>query len=317
MVSVYFSYAGEFADMSDEERFQWVVNWDKQKALQAKRLVFIDANPEKMRKLWDGIDRKYHDKRQKECDERSIYNNNKTVTTKTRATIAKSTIQPKPPEERGVQLDDPAIQEICSIVAPFEEGLLYNVFGFFHKHDISSASCIKIIETLTKDEEERRYKRNILEQIYRNTYPGTKDVTSKHLLDILTKTFGYGTAKKILEGIVVLLIGTQEPVKWLTDSIMREYICAMMDDNDEIYYYDNNNGIFVKGGNTVIKKQIELLYRNATTYKVHEITNHIRRTTYVSRSDFDSNIDILNTDNCTLTYTHLKQDPIRLITCHW
>ena len=52
MVSVYFSYTGEFVDMSDEARFQWVVNWDKQKALQAKRPAYIDANPEKMRKLW-------------------------------------------------------------------------------------------------------------------------------------------------------------------------------------------------------------------------------------------------------------------------
>ena len=33
-----------------------------------------------------------------------------------------------------------AIQEICSIVARFKEGLLYNIFGFFHKYDISSAS---------------------------------------------------------------------------------------------------------------------------------------------------------------------------------
>ena len=49
-----------------------------------------------------------------------------------------------------------------------------------------------------------------------------------------------------------------------------------MDDNDDIYCY-NNIGIFVNGGSTIIKKQIELLYPNATTYKVHEITNQIQK----------------------------------------
>ncbi len=32
-----------------------------------------------------------------------------------------------------------ALQEICSIVARFKEGLLYNIFGFFHKYDISAS----------------------------------------------------------------------------------------------------------------------------------------------------------------------------------
>jgi len=61
-----------------------------------------------------------------------------------------------------------------------------------------------------------------------------------------------------------------------------------MDDSDDIYYY-NGEGIFVKGGSTLIKKQIELMYPS-TTYDVNEIINHIRRRTYVNRSDFDTNI---------------------------
>jgi hypothetical protein len=76
LVSVYFSYTGELEYMSDEARFQWVVRWDKQKALQANRPAYIDANPDKMEKIWEGIDRKYHDRRQKERDERAAYDNN-------------------------------------------------------------------------------------------------------------------------------------------------------------------------------------------------------------------------------------------------
>ena len=35
------------------------------------------------------------------------------------------------PEETGVQLDETTISEICSMVAPFGESLLYNVSRFF------------------------------------------------------------------------------------------------------------------------------------------------------------------------------------------
>jgi hypothetical protein len=156
---------------------------------------------------------------------------------------------------------------------------------------------------LTQDAEKRRYKINMLEQIYKEQV--TK-VTSNRLLNALTKTFG-ATAKKILQQIVLLLIGPQEQIRWLTDAVMREYTFATMDDSDDIYCY--NHGIFVKGGNTLIKKQIELLYPNATTYKVNEITNHIRRSTFVSRSDFDNNIDLLNTENCVLNLHTLEVEP--------
>jgi hypothetical protein len=59
----------------------------------------------------------------------------------------------------------------------------------------------------------------------------------------LTKAFG-AIAKKILQEIVLLLIGPQEQIRWLTDAVMREYTFATMDDSDDIYCY--NNGIFVK-----------------------------------------------------------------------
>ena len=58
--------------MSDEDRFQWCVNWDIQKAIQANRPAYIDADPVKLRRLWGSIDMKYHAQRQKEHDERLI-----------------------------------------------------------------------------------------------------------------------------------------------------------------------------------------------------------------------------------------------------
>ena len=69
-MSVYFRSTGDFADMSDEERFRYVVDWDRQKAVQAGRPAYIDANPKKLEALWEGIKKKYQGQRQEERDKR-------------------------------------------------------------------------------------------------------------------------------------------------------------------------------------------------------------------------------------------------------
>jgi hypothetical protein len=70
LMSVYFRWKNGFAEMSDEQRFQWVVEWDRKKAIQAGRPAYIDANPKKLEELYEGIKRKYQGQRQKERDER-------------------------------------------------------------------------------------------------------------------------------------------------------------------------------------------------------------------------------------------------------
>jgi P4 family phage/plasmid primase-like protien len=72
LMSVYFRWTNGFAPdkMSDEQRFQYVVDWDKQKAIQAKRPAYIDASPKKLQDLWEGIKKKYQKKRQEERDKR-------------------------------------------------------------------------------------------------------------------------------------------------------------------------------------------------------------------------------------------------------
>ncbi len=72
LMSVYFRWKGDFAPdkMSDEQRFQWVVDWDKEKAVQAGREAYIDANPKKLLDLWEGIKRKYQGERQEQRDKR-------------------------------------------------------------------------------------------------------------------------------------------------------------------------------------------------------------------------------------------------------
>ena len=268
LMSVYFRKKDKFANMSDEEKFQYVVDWDRKKALQANRPAYIDANAKKLQELWEGIKQKYQDVRQKQY---TITDNDV------------KTISIEPPEETGIELTDEAIKGLGSLFSKFEEGLLYKIFSFFHRHGISLASCINIIDTMTEDQEERRYRRNILEQIFNDTYPDSdiKNNTSKHISGALTIFYrksktNHGTAKKVFTLIIKWLIRGHDPIIWLTDALMRENEFATMDDSDDIYYY-NGEGIYVKGGNVLIKKQIELIFPSATTYQVNETVNHIRR----------------------------------------
>jgi hypothetical protein len=64
LMSVYFRWKNGFAEMSDDQRFQYVVDWDKKKAELSDRPAYINANPKKLEDLWEGIKRKYQGQRQ-------------------------------------------------------------------------------------------------------------------------------------------------------------------------------------------------------------------------------------------------------------
>ena len=70
-----------------------------------------------------------------------------------------------------------------------------------------------------------------------------------------------------------------------------------MSDTADIYYYDANNGVYVHGGEVLIETEAEELENRISTYRVNEIINKIRRRTYVSRTDFDRDSNLLNLRN--------------------
>jgi hypothetical protein len=72
MTSFFFRYKGEWAYMSDEQRFQQAIDWERQKALQVNRPAYIDTNPSKVNRLWEDVKRKFGPKRQKEREELGI-----------------------------------------------------------------------------------------------------------------------------------------------------------------------------------------------------------------------------------------------------
>jgi hypothetical protein len=72
LMSVYFRWTDDFAPemMSDEQRLQYVIEWDKQKAIISNRPSYIEANPKKLEGLWKNIQKKFQGQRQEQRDKR-------------------------------------------------------------------------------------------------------------------------------------------------------------------------------------------------------------------------------------------------------
>jgi putative DNA primase/helicase len=96
---------------------------------------------------------------------------------------------------------------------------------------------------------------------------------------------------------------------------------ATFEETDEILFYDN--GVYVKGGEVIIRREIEKEFnQKATIHVCREVVDHIRRKTYHKRSEFDTNLNIINLKNGlyhvledelkphTADYLSLNQKPI-------
>lgn len=78
-------------------------------------------------------------------------------------------------------------------------------------------------------------------------------------------------------------------------SIMRNMNFKTLRDTEEILVYEN--GIYKKEGNSFIKEKCENIIKKCTTGKCNEVINIIKRSTFVSREEFDQNPNYLNLQN--------------------
>jgi len=89
--------------------------------------------------------------------------------------------------------------------------------------------------------------------------------------------------------------------KRLADEIMSEVRFATLTDTEEVWYYDTKSGIWRPNGEIVIKTLCEkYLGEEANRYRVNEVVAHIQRSTYVDRSIFDRNIELIAVENGVL-----------------
>jgi len=85
-----------------------------------------------------------------------------------------------------------------------------------------------------------------------------------------------------------------------TNFLIERYTFATMKDTDEIYYYDSDKGIYVKGGEIFIKKELAAMHAYIPSHQVKEIINTIKSKTYIDRKEFDSNIEWLACKDCMI-----------------
>jgi putative DNA primase/helicase len=83
----------------------------------------------------------------------------------------------------------------------------------------------------------------------------------------------------------------------MAEKIMRNHTFATMNDSGEIYYYDVHRGVYIQGGEVLVETKAEEYENRISTIKVAEIANKIRRRTYVSRTEFDKDLEVFNLKN--------------------
>ena len=77
--------------------------------------------------------------------------------------------------------------------------------------------------------------------------------------------------------------------------IMSLHHFKTMKDTGEIYYY--KNGIYIPNGEALTQTIAERHYKNITIHVVNEVLGHIRRKTFVERSEFDKEPYLLTLEN--------------------
>ncbi|HKG88278.1 MAG TPA: phage/plasmid primase, P4 family, partial [Nitrososphaeraceae archaeon] len=85
-------------------------------------------------------------------------------------------------------------------------------------------------------------------------------------------------------------------IKEVSEEIQNTYKFVTIEETKEILYY--RGGTYIKGGEVLIEKSAERLFGYQLSNKIlAEIKGHIMRSTYRSRTEFDTDINIINVKN--------------------
>jgi P4 family phage/plasmid primase-like protien len=208
-----------------------------------------------------------------------------------------------------IELDNQEVESVASLISPYykhphRNSLVYGLCGLFHKSNISKESTLNLIQILAKDDEEKKSRIAVVDETY-NKDPKMVSGTS-YLLGILRCIVVEIEAKEILNKIFGIIGKGNDVIQRLTREIMKEYTFKTMTDTDEMCYYDKEKGLYLLNAEWRIKELGDLMCPEISTHELQEVINHIKHKTYVDRSEFDSNPDILNLENGLLNIHTLE-----------
>ncbi len=209
----------------------------------------------------------------------------------------------------NINLSEYAIGSIASLLSPYykkgsRDELVFGLSGFLHKQNISEQSVVAIIRILTNCDEEK-YSRILT---VKSTLGKDPRVVSghNHFLSVLEHVTTHSSEASEIITKIKSIIQENNPdsnaesyssAPDIANRLVKKYHFKTTRDNEDIYYYDAEKGVYVEGGESLIKEQSERINPNIYNQKVNEIIHKIKRRTYVNRQDFDKNIDIINLEN--------------------
>jgi putative DNA primase/helicase len=93
----------------------------------------------------------------------------------------------------------------------------------------------------------------------------------------------------------------------IADAITNDFKFCTMYDNEEIVVYDEVKGVYIRDkGASVIKEECEKRVKACDNQTRNEIIGKIKAQTFVERTSFDSDPDVLTLDNCQVKISTLQ-----------
>jgi phage/plasmid-associated DNA primase len=90
----------------------------------------------------------------------------------------------------------------------------------------------------------------------------------------------------------------QELIEQGTELVKSKYRLLTLEETKEILYYDEEKGVYSYGGEILIEKELEDIFKfEIRKADIAEINGHIMRTTYVKKEEFDADLNIHNFKN--------------------
>ena len=140
-------------------------------------------------------------------------------------------------------------------------------------------------------------------------------------IQMIERTDFWGAVEKLEEMSGVKLLGDVIKVEKkndITPNVIADLLCALYHfktfrDTEEVLVY--RDGVYQNGGESFIKSEVERIMkkegssRKCTMNFVNEVIGHIRRSTYVERSEFNTHRDIVNCRNGLVNIKTLELTP--------
>jgi hypothetical protein len=236
----------------------------------------------------------------------------------------------------GLQLKDEDVERIRILVQPIyiqgcRHSLVFGISCVLRRQGFSKDSVISVIEKLARND-------GISQEIpdVRNANKQVEDVFkedlaiiagNEHLRNVIYSIINSrDKANEIFIKIFKIIHGVQNQrpkeeqesqENWLAANVMAEYVCMTTNDNGELFIYDEKRGVYQRNQEWRIRALCRSIDHNVKTHTIDEVINRVKDWTYVDRSKFDSDNNIVNVKNGLLNMDTLvltKHSPTHLST---